>query len=285
MNIVMPDLVLAAGTMQAFGLQERLDAARAAGFAGISLFAADLEKWAAEGLDAEAVGARIADAGLWISEVEIIGNWLPGASGKQDMPQWLVEFLQRMTPDHVLDLAQRVGARGVSIADLLGAENPSSLISQHFADICEMAAEAGLYVALEFIPTGSVPTLEAAWDVVDAAGARNGGLMIDSWHFFRGGSLLESLESIPGDRIFAVQIGDGPAAAEADLDEAMAHSRLLPGAGEMNLSALQASLAKTGTAAPVAVEVFSDAFAGRSADEVATECMRAAKDLIKGDKR
>ncbi|AHE54625.1 sugar phosphate isomerase/epimerase family protein [Sphingomonas sanxanigenens] len=275
-----PDaLILSAGTVQAVPFFDRLAPARDAGFAGISMFAADMEALAARGVDAGEVRTRVADAGLFIHEVEIVGNWLPGVPTKPN-PGWLDALLQRTTGAHVIAIAEAVGARGITVAELRGVDCPRDRATEAFALLCDRAADAGLHVALEFVPTGCIPDLAAAWPIVEAAGRANGGLLVDSWHVFRGTPDLGLLASLPAWAIKSIQIGDAPAAPEADLDHAMVHDRLLPGEGALDLAGFMAALRRTGTAAPLGVEVFSDALAAQPIAAVAARCAAAARRMI-----
>jgi len=273
------DLILAAGTVQATPLLDRLAPARAAGFAGISIFAADLEAAAAEGIGLAEIRTRIADAGLYVTEVEIVGNWLPGTPAK-DNPAWLTALLDRSTAERLTDLAEAVGARGITAAELQGIAGDTAAASEAFARLCETAGSAGLYVALEFVPTGGIPDLQTAWDIVRSGGCANGGLLVDSWHQFRSGSDLALLASLPAAAIRSIQICDAPALAEADLDREMVRGRLLPGEGDLDLTGFVAALRATGTTAPWSVEIFSDRLAHEPIDSVARRCAAAARTLL-----
>lgn len=275
-----PDaLILSAGTVQAVPFFDRLAPARAAGFAGISMFAADMEALAGQGIDAAEVRARVADAGLFIHEVEIVGNWLPGAPTKPN-PGWLEALLVRMTGDHVIAIAEAVGARGITVAELRGVDCPPDEAAKAFAALCDRAADAGLHVALEFVPTGRIPDLATAWPIVEGAGRANGGLLVDSWHVFRGTPDLGLLAALPADAIRSIQISDAPAAPEPDLDHAMMHDRLLPGEGALDLAGFIAVLRRTGTSAPLGVEVFSDALAALPMADIAQRCAASARRMI-----
>lgn len=277
--MTVPPLILAAGTVQTVPLLDRLEPARAAGFAGISIFAADIEGAAAEGIGVAEIRTRIADAGLFVTEVEIVGNWLPGTPTKTN-PDWLAALLDRSTGERLTELAEAVGARGITVAELQGIACTPAVAAEALARLCETAGAAGLHVALEFVPTGGIPDLATAWDIVRAAGRFNGGLLVDSWHLFRSGSDLALLASLPADAIKSIQICDAPAHAEADLDREMVRGRLLPGEGELDLAGFAAALRATGTTAPWSVEIFSDVLAGEPIDTVARRCAAAARHLL-----
>ncbi|MGO3986488.1 TIM barrel protein [Pseudomonas sp. SAS7] len=59
------------------------------------------------------------------------------------------------------------------------------------------------------IPMWGVSSLEQGWEIVERAGAPNGGLVLDTLHFVRSESKLETLAKIPGSAIHCVQICDG----------------------------------------------------------------------------
>ena len=127
-----------------------------------------------------------------------------------------------------------------------------------FATLCDRAADHGLLVHLEWLAWSRIPDLATAWDVVRLADRDNGGLNVDTWHCARTGTTVEDLRAVPGDRVLALQLDDGPADAEDDLVEATLHRRLLPGEGDFDLAGYLGALRDIGAAAPVGVEVFSD---------------------------
>lgn len=267
--------ILAAGTTQGVAFADRLEPAARAGFDGVSIFAADVDAFQATGMTCAEARRRIAAAGLMLTEVEIVGNWLPGSVPPPGMPDWLSALLDRNTAERLCGMAAELGASGISVAELFGLRFDAAVMADAFAAICRHAAAAGLHVALEPVPTGGVATLAQAADIVRRAGAPNGGLLIDSWHLFRGGSGLAALAATPGEAILSVQISDAPAVASDDLDREMVRGRLLPGAGELDLPGFLSAVAATGTQAPIAVEVFSDALSAQPIDTIARLSMQA----------
>ena len=145
-------------------------------------------------------------------------------------------------------MADALGARSLNAVDVFGGPWSLDDAAESFAALCRRAAEHGLLVQLEFLPWSKIPDLDAAWSVVRQAGAPNGGLAVDAWHYFRSGSATRgTLRTVPGERIVGVQLCDAPALAEADPLHATLHERLLPGQGELDLAGLIADLRATGT--------------------------------------
>jgi sugar phosphate isomerase/epimerase len=237
-------------------LLDRLAPARDAGFAAISLLPGDIWQLEETGMSAAEIRSRVADHGLAIMEVDCTAAWLPAhrTAGGDDA---MARLLRSLTPERVLDAAMRIGAPSVTAVEMIGHHPSLDEAAAGFAHLCDQAAERGLKVHIEFLPFGGIPDLASAWAIVEAAGRANGGLTLDSWHFFRSHSAFELLERIPGERIHTVQINDAPATPGADLMEETMTARLLPGTGSFDLPRFLRTLDRAGCTAPVSVEIFS----------------------------
>ena len=274
------NLVLCAGTLIGTPLLDRLGPARAAGFTGISVFASECEALAAQGISLAEQRRRINDAGLDVAEVEIVARWLPDQQPHPGMPGWSSDLLTRLTPEAVLPIAAELGARTVILAEAFGVPYHAERMAAGFAAACDHFLPAGIDVALEFITGSTIATLDQAAEITRLANRANGGVLVDSWHLFRGGSSLETLRALPATEIKSVQISDAPAIASDDLEHEMTHARLLPGDGAFDLAGLLDALQSIGCCARIGIEVFSDSLATLPASAVAQRCMVAAQQLI-----
>jgi sugar phosphate isomerase/epimerase len=273
------DLVFCSAPLVHVPLLDRLSAVRNAGFAGISLLPGDIWTLEQQGMAPAVLSSRIAECGLEVAEVDCIGNWLPShdfAAGKGD----LVSLIRELTPDRVIKSAAAVGARSVTVVEMLQVRPSLDEASEAFAGMCDQAADHGLNVQIEFLPFGGIPDLASARAIIDAAGRDNGRLTIDSWHLFRSGSTLSQLAKIPGRQIGTVQISDAPAIPSADLMNETMFSRLLPGHGALELVSVIRTLDEIGSVAPLGVEVFSEAERTQPVDQIATAWARAAGAII-----
>lgn len=273
------DLVFSSVPMAHVPLLARLAPVRAAGFAGISLLPGDI--WALEeaGMDAPSIVARIADQGLAIAEIDCIGAWLPSQRTAASSSEYAA-MLADLTPDRVVTTAARVGARSVTVVEMLGVRPSLDEAAESFAAICDQAAAHGLLVHIEFLPFAGIPDLKSAWNIVEAAGRPNGCLTIDSWHLFRSGSTLDQLASIPGSRIGTVQINDAPAAPGTDLFTETMTARLLPGQGELDVAGVIRTLDRIGSVAPIGVEVLSHAERTEPIGDIARSWFESARSVI-----
>ena len=279
------DLVLCAGTALHVPFFERLAPARAAGYRGVSVQPHELDRLRARGVSDAELRRRVADAGLELAELDAVTTWLPGHAPPAAFGAELGAMLRGCTPERLVPLAASVGARSLTAVEFFGARVDTGAAAEAFARLCELAADAGLLVHLEFLPWAGIPDLRSAWEIVRRADRPNGGLLIDSWHLFRSGSTLDALRALPGARILAVQLDDAPARPEADLAEETQHRRLLPGDGSFDLVGLVRALDAIGSRAPLGVEVFSDALADRPIDALARASASAARRVVERARR
>jgi sugar phosphate isomerase/epimerase len=265
------DLVLCAGTLLQAPLVERVPAARAAGFAAISLWPHDYQQARAEGRSDADLRALLAHHGVAIAEIDGLSQWLPGDEGAA---------LFGGGEEELYAIAGALGARSLNVVHLTGDPVDPARAAGAFAGVCDRAREHGLLVHLEFLPWSGIGDLGRAAEIVGLAGRANGGLLLDTWHHLRSGNDAAALGRVPGERIFAVQLGDAPLTAEDDvLAETMAR-RLLPGEGEGDLAGLVRRLDALGCRAPIGVEVFSEALRALPPEEAAQRAGRATREVL-----
>ncbi len=269
MTLLPGDLVLCAGTLESTPLLERLGPARAAGFAGVSVFTTDVVAAQEAGVTVGELRKRIEGEGLAVGEFDPLAKWFPSAVDGGD--------LLAMNQDDALENASRLGARSVT-AVVFPASPPSrDELVDSFAALCDRAAGFDLQIHLEFIPFTPVRTLGDALSIVEAAGQPNGGVMLDVWHLFRsGGSAADVQAAAP--RVQGVQLDDAPVEASDNLVLETMTARLLPGEGAAGVPEILRALRVGGSKAPFGVEVFSKSLRELPPEEVATRAYRAADD-------
>lgn len=274
------DLILSAGSMMSVPVLDRLEPASRAGFKGISLLGTDIRQLAAQGTTLGELRARAADHGLAVTEVEGIYLGLPNRRPGPTMPAAFADLLKTMDVDTYLPAAEQVGAASVTVIDMFDGAVEIDAAAEAFAAICDRAAESGLTVQLEYVVGGGVASYADACEIVRRAGRANGGLMIDSWHLFRGGVSLDELARTPGDRVFGIQINDGPEPTDTDPLREMTKGRLMPGEGIFDLTAMIRTLDTIGSRAPIAIEVFSERLGALPSDEAARLCAATTRAVL-----
>ena len=279
MALTPADLVLSSPPVSRFPLLERLAPFADAGFRGISIQPSDIWALEAEGMSASDIKARIADAGLVITEMDCTACWMDHQT-RVEQVGGLTAFLRQLTPEPIIATAARIGAQSVSAIDLSVEPASRDEAAEAFARLCTMAAEHGLKAQIEFLPTGGIRSLAEAMAIIEAAGCDNGGVTLDAWHFYRSGSTLEELAKIPGHRIHAVQLCDAPAAPGADLWTELMTARLLPGEGGLDVVGLVRTLDAIGCTAPTGVEVFHTRQDAMSLAEIARDWAQSTNALL-----
>jgi sugar phosphate isomerase/epimerase len=162
--------------------------------------------------------------------------------------------------DETLDGARRtahwVGETGADwVLTVVDSPVDDALVDR-FARAADLVQAAGGRLALEFLPSMAVSTIAGARAVCDAVGPERAGVLVDSWHVFRGTDSLDGVAAIPGDAIAYVQFDDALPLVGEPADEVMAR-RVWPGAGEFPLGAFAEAIRATGYSGPVSIEVLN----------------------------
>jgi sugar phosphate isomerase/epimerase len=147
-------------------------------------------------------------------------------------------------PSHLLanvDAARRTGASLIA----QGCFEPDlTRVSGLLRDYARAAADAGVRIALEFMPMSTLRTIGDAQRVIAESGARNVGLLIDSLHLARSGAGAAEVRALDPAAILLTQLCDAPAERAPSttlFDEAMS-GRMYLGDGGLDLAGLVAAL-------------------------------------------
>jgi sugar phosphate isomerase/epimerase len=250
--------------------EARAKAAADAGYAAIGLTMFDVDALTADGRSLEDLARVAADHGISVAEVETLGFTAP------------LTDAQRVDARRMFESGERLGAHH---ANVLLRQPPGSPVdldaaAASFAELCTLAAEHGMIVAFEFMPFFAIATVPVAADLVERTGRDNAGLVLDSYHFYRGGSRLADLASVPKNRFVTLQLSDVPAQPAADLQVETRTARLLPGEGALPLEEFLRALDGAGSDASVGVEILSDPLRQLSAQEAAQRTADATRALL-----
>ena len=152
----------------------------------------------------------------------------------------------------------------------------SSRVLEELADI---AGRFGIGLAFEFLgQTGCcVQTLELASEIVDRVARPNVGLVIDSFHFYAGGSTIESIDALDPSRLFIFHINDAEDRPREQLED---RHRLLPGLGILPLEHIVAGLRRIGYDRVTSVEIFRPEYWERDPMELAREAKEAVTGVL-----
>src|SRR5262245_9937405 len=133
-----------------------------------------------------------------------------------------------------------------------------------------IAERYGVALAFEFLgqPDCSVQTLDLASEIVTRVGKPNVGLVIDSFHFYAGGSTIESIDGLDARQLFIFHINDAEDRPREQLED---RHRLLPGLGILPLSQIVEALRRIGYDGVTSVEIFRPEYWERDSLELARQ--------------
>jgi 2-keto-myo-inositol isomerase len=146
-------------------------------------------------------------------------------------------------------------------------------------ELGSIAEKYGVALAFEFLGQTdcSVQTLEQAHDIVRKLSRSNVGLVIDSFHFYTGGSQLESLDSLDSQKLFIFHINDAEDLPRAELED---RHRLLPGLGILPLREIISALRRIGYDRITSVEIFRPEYWERDPQELARDAHNALSKVL-----
>ena len=126
-------------------------------------------------------------------------------------------------------------------------------------EMADAAAEFGVNVAFEFMgfPWSAVRDIAGAWTIVQQAHRPNLGVIVDTAHFYAGGSTLESLRDVDPARLAVLHINDVEDVAKPDITDG---HRLYPGDGVIPLQNILAAARATGWDGVLSVELFREEY-------------------------
>jgi len=135
-------------------------------------------------------------------------------------------------------------------------------------------------LAFEFIGPGnsSVKTLNDAWQIVKAIETNNVGLVIDSFHFYSGGSSIQSIKNVPQDKIFIFHIND---CEDLPVEKLQDRHRLLPGEGVIPLREIAKVLKSIGYNRAISIELFRPEYWDWKPRKIAYESKKRTEELLR----
>jgi sugar phosphate isomerase/epimerase len=234
-----------------FEWRDRCAEAAKVGFRGLGLWHADIEHQL-ESRTLREMRQIFDDAGLEYLQVEFLADFFvpAGEQARKDSDE------RRKL---LFDTAAAFDAHHIKVGNIPGTPCELDRLTESFAELCDDAAShTDAVVAYEFMPFDvNINTLDTALELVQAAGQRNGGLAIDTWHMGKLGISPDDLERIPAQYLSWVELSDGQVQNMDDrVDETVNHRRL-PGEGEFDIPGYVEACKRVGYEGPWGVEVLS----------------------------
>jgi sugar phosphate isomerase/epimerase len=235
-----------------FDFRDRCAQAAGVGMAGIGLWHADIEHQL-ETRSLEDMRRIFDDSGLKHLEVEFIADFFveEGADARRESDR-----LRKL----LFDTAAAMNAHHIKVGNIPGTPCELDRVTESYAELCADAARhTDAKILYEFMPFDvNVDSLDKALQLLEGAGAGNGGVVIDTWHMAKLGIAPDELRRIPVKYLGWIELSDGKFDWSEDrLDEVINH-RNVPGEGEFDIQGYVDACRDHGYPGPWGVEVLSE---------------------------
>ncbi len=165
-----------------FDFKDRVEAAARAGYKGIGLWHTDLEHDMLH-RSLKEMKMILDDSGMQYLELEFLTDWFVDGGRRDELDGRKRRLLQA---------AEALHAKHIKVGDFYNTPYSMPRLVESFAALCKEAENAGTTIGFELMGSSMIDNLKDAITLVETAGAKNGGLILDivqvenSWHSFRG---------------------------------------------------------------------------------------------------
>jgi sugar phosphate isomerase/epimerase len=234
-----------------FEFRKRIEAAARAGFRGVGLWHADLERVLTRYTLPE-MRRILDDNGMKYVEIEFLVDWFiePGD------PRRVASDERRKL---LFEAAEGLSGRHIKVGDFYRSPCPMPRLIDEFSALCTEAAKRGIMVVYELMPHSVIESLASARALMEGAAQKNGGVIFDLWHIVKLGIPYEQVVSFPAAYFKALEINDGYLKTPQGMDivtETTSHRKLC-GRGEFDIKGFLRKLAASPYKGPVGIEVLS----------------------------
>ena len=230
-----------------YDFKERVSAAAGAGFKGFGIWHADLEH-TLQKYSLKDMKNILDDNDIKHVELEFLGGWfLDGEEKRQS------DVLRKK----LLDAADVLRPHHIKVGHFFKTQATMGKMIESFAALCADGANHGTPIGFEMMPFCDIDSVEKALQLVEGAGARNGGICLDLWHISKLRIPHQKIASIPQKYVTSIEINDGTWECPWDLHEDTINHRLFCGDGEYDVKGFVNAMLKAGYDGPWGIEVLN----------------------------
>jgi sugar phosphate isomerase/epimerase len=234
-------------------IRTRIEAVAAAGYVGFGLTRPDLVR-ARDSIGLTTLATMLGDNGIRHVQLEWLTDWWTTGAAR--------EASDRVRTD-LFEAAPILGVDHIKVgADDNGVPVAYEVLCEGFDRLADDAKSAGVRIAFENTPfSHHVKTTEDAAAFVTEVGNPNGGLLLDIWHAYRGGTPYSTLPAqVPAEIVFGVELDDGRAeVVGSDLEDTF-DNRLPCGTGVFDVPGFINAVLAIGRDGPWGIEHMSRDF-------------------------
>jgi sugar phosphate isomerase/epimerase len=250
------------GEISRFDFKDRVEAAARAGFKGIGIWHTDLEYITLHRTLKE-MKMILDDNDIRYVELEFLTDWFLDGVRKEESDSRKRRLLEASAALH---------AKHVKVGDFYNSICPMSRLVESFAALCAEAQDYGATIGFELMSCAMIDNLRDALTMVETAGAKNGGLILDILQVVNLGISYEDISRIPLKYLINIELNDGT--LPGSLHEDPSRARRFCREGEYDIKGLIRCARRMGYAGPWAVEVMSKELAGLPLKELARRAFK-----------
>jgi sugar phosphate isomerase/epimerase len=187
------------GEISRFDFKDRVEAAARAGFKGIGIWHTDLEH-TVQSRPLKEMKIILDDNGIKHIELEFLTDWFLDGARKAESDS---------RKRRLLEASAALQAKHIKVGDFYNSACPMPRIIEAFAALCKEAEEYGATIGFEFMASAMINNLKDSLTMVEASGAKNGGLIVDIVHVVNLGIAYEEISRIPLQHLINVELNDG----------------------------------------------------------------------------
>jgi sugar phosphate isomerase/epimerase len=243
-----------------FDFKDRVESAARAGFKGFGIWHADLDH-VLKRYSLQEMKHILEDNGINYVELEFLTDWFLDGERKQKSDAQKARLLRA---------AEVLQARHVKVGDFFKKKTPMPRLIESFRLLCADAAEHGTRIGFELMPFAMIDTLNDTLEMVEGAGAKNGGICLDLWHIVKLGIPYSEVARIPQKYIVSIEINDGTFQCPWSLHEDTINHRRLCGDGEFDVKGFVSIMRNAGYSGAWGIEVLSEELRKKPLAELTT---------------
>lgn len=238
-----------AGEISPYDFKDRVEAAARAGFKGVGLWHTDLEHVMLH-RPLKEIKMILDDNGMKYLELEFLVDWFVDGGRKAESD---------VRKRRLLEASAVLNATHVKIGDFYNVPCPLPRAIESFAALCAEAEHYGATIGFEMMSCSMIDHLKDAITMVETAGAKNGGIILDIVQIEQLKISFAEISQIPLQYLMGIELNDGALPGSPLHDPS--RMRRFCGEGDFDIQGLIGCVLKMGYTGPWAVEVMSEELA------------------------
>lgn len=250
------------GEISPHDFKDRVEAAARAGFQGVGLWHTDLEHVMLH-RPLKEMKMILDDNGMKYLELEFLVDWFVGGGRKAESDT---------RKKRLLEASAALNAKHIKIGDFYNVPCSVPQASEAFAALCAEAEGYGATIGFEMMGCSMIDNLTDAITMLETAGAKNGGIILDIVQIESLKIPLAEISRIPLAYLVGIELNDGALPGSPLHDPA--RMRRFCGEGDFDIQGLIGCVLNMGYTGPWAVEVMSEELTRIPLQELSTRAFQ-----------